>query len=191
MEKKRLEEALATLGDLLAERAQSAEILVIGGASLLLLGFIERPTADVDVVGYSSPDGYIRAEQIPGFLAEAVDDVGQALGLGTRWLNVGPAGLLEFGLPPGLEERISIRRYGSLGVHLPGREDLICFKLYAIVDQGPASKHVADLHRLHPSRQELVAAARWTRTHDPSSAFLGELREALRFLDVEAEDDEL
>jgi hypothetical protein len=191
MERERLEEALATLGDLLAERAQTAEILVIGGSSLLLLGFIDRPTADVDVVGFRGPDGYSKAGTLPEFLAEAVTDVGEALALGPRWLNVGPAGLIEFGLPAGLEERVTIRRYGSLEVHLPAREDLICFKLYATVDQGPRSKHLADLRRLDPSDHELVTAARWTRTHDPSVAFLGELRGALRLLGVEADDGDL
>lgn len=191
MEREHLEEALATLGDLLAERAQAAEILVIGGSSLLLLGFIDRPTADVDVVGFLGADGYSKAGALPAFLAEAVTDVGDALGLGPRWLNVGPAGLIDFGLPAGLEERVTIRRYGSLEVHLPAREDLICFKLYATVDQGPRSKHLTDLRRLDPSEQELLAAARWTRTHDPSNAFLGELRGALRLLGVEVDHDDL
>ena len=191
MEREHLEEALGTLGDLLAERAQAAEILVIGGSSLLLLGFIDRPTADVDVVGFPGADGYSKAGALPAFLAEAVTDVGDALGLGPRWLNVGPAGLIDFGLPAGLEERVTIRRYGSLEVHLPAREDLICFKLYATVDQGPRSKHLTDLRRLDPSEQELLAAARWTRTHDPSDAFLGELRGALRLLGVEVDHDDL
>lgn len=191
MEREHLEEALATLGDLLAERAQAAQILVIGGSSLLLLGFIDRPTADVDVVGFLGADGYSKAGALPAFLAEAVTDVGDALGLGPRWLNVGPTGLIDFGLPAGLEERVTIRRYGSLEVHLPAREDLICFKLYATVDQGPRSKHLTDLRRLDPSEQELLAAARWTRTHDPSDAFLGELRGALRLLGVEVDHDDL
>ena len=190
MEHERLEEALATLGDL-AEHTQASEILVIGGSSLLLLGFIDRPTADVDVVGFLGADGYSKAGALPAFLAEAVTDVGDALGLGPRWLNVGPAGLIDFGLPVGLEERVTIRRYGSLEVHLPAREDLICFKLYATVDQGPRSKHLTDLRRLDPSEQELLAAARWTRTHDPSDAFLGELRGALRLLGVEVDHDNL
>lgn len=41
-----LEEALATLGATLDERGQAVGVLVIGGSSLLLLGVIDRPTAD-------------------------------------------------------------------------------------------------------------------------------------------------
>lgn len=191
MELRRIEEALGTLGELLAERAEEAEILVIGGSSLLLLGFVERPTADVDVVGFAVPGGYSKADALPGYLAQAVAEVGEALGLGPKWLNVGPAGLIEFGLPAGLEQRVTVRRYGSLWVHLPARQDLICFKLYAAVDQGPRSKHTADLRRLDVSDSEMITAARWTRTHDPSPAFLGELRGLLREFGVEVDDGDL
>lgn len=164
---------------------------MIGGGSLLLLGYIERPTADVDVVGLVEPNGYAKADALPQFLADGVGEVGRALGVGEQWLNVGPAGLIDFGLPDGTAERVTVRRYGSLEVHLPAREDLICFKLYAVVDQGPRSKHMDDLRALAPSRDELVTAARWTRTHDPSVGFLGELRGALAVFDVEVSDADL
>ncbi len=188
MERDRLEDALETLGELLAERGHRVGVLIVGGGSLLLLGFVERPTADVDVVGFAGPGGYSKAESLPEFLADAVDDVGRALALGPGWLNAGPAGLIDFGLPEGLEHRVTVRRYGSLEVHLPAREDLICFKLYAAVDQGSRSKHMDDLRALGPSSDELVAAARWTRTHDDSVGFLGELRGALALFGVEVDD---
>ena len=86
---------------------------------------------------------------------------------------------------------MTVRRYGSLEIHLPAREDLICFKLYALVDQGPHSKHMDDLRALGPSRVELVSAARWTRTHDPSVGFLGELRGALALFEVEVNHGDL
>jgi hypothetical protein len=191
MERNRLEDALETLGELLAERGQSAGLLVIGGSSLLLLGYIDRPTADVDVVGLIEPAGYVKADALPQFLADAVGEVGRALGVGARWLNAGPTGLIDFGLPEGIAERVTVRRYSSLEVHLPAREDLICFKLYALVDQGPRSKHMDDLRALAPSRGELVAAARWARTHDPSVGFLGELRGVLALFDVEVGDGDL
>lgn len=191
MERDHLEEALGTLGELLAERGQGVGLLVIGGSSLLLLGYIERPTADVDVVGLATPTGYVKAEVLPTFLADAVDEVGRALGIGDRWLNAGPAGLVDLGLPDGTADRVTIRRFGSLEVHLPARVDLICFKLYALVDQGPRSKHMDDLRALGPSRDELVTAARWTRTHDRSVGFLGELRGALALFEVEGGDGDL
>jgi hypothetical protein len=191
VERDRLEEALWTLGELLSERDQEAGLLVVGGGSLLLLGYVQRPTADVDVVGFAGAAGYAKAVALPEFLARAVDEVGAALGIGPGWLNTGPAGLIDFGLPEGLEERVTVRRYGALELHLPAREDLVCFKLYATVDQGPGSKHVSDLRALDPSRDELIAAARWTRSHDPSTAFASELRAALALFDVAVDDGDL
>lgn len=191
MERDRLEEALAMLGALLKERGEHIGVLVVGGGSLLLLGVVERPTADVDVVGFSSPAGYAKGGALPEFLAVAVREVGDALGLGETWFNSGPAGLTDFGLPPGLEERVMVRIYGALEVHLPAREDLVCFKLYAAVDQGERSKHFTDLRALEPSREQFLNAARWTRTHDPSPGFMGELRRILGLLGIEVSDAEL
>ncbi len=45
-----LEEALRSFGAVLEARATPHAILVVGGGNLLLLGLVERPTADLDVV---------------------------------------------------------------------------------------------------------------------------------------------
>lgn len=191
MELERLEEALTTLGALLKERGEHISVLVIGGGSLLLLGLIERPTADIDVVGYPSGVGYVKADALPIFLLTAVREVGDALGLGHGWFNSAPAGLVDFGLPPGLADRVTFRKYGTLEVHLPALEDLVCFKLYAAVDLTERSKHFTDLQALAPSAEQLLQAARWTRTHDPSPGFLGELRRILALLNVEVSNADL
>jgi hypothetical protein len=111
--------------------------------------------------------------------------------LSEDWLNAGPADLLQFGLPTGFEQRVVTRRYRSLTVHLASRFDQICLKLYATVDQGPRSKHAADLRQLRPTDDELRAAARWAGTHDPSEGFRHELRAALKVFGVEDADAEL
>jgi hypothetical protein len=121
----------------------------------------------------------------------AVGDVGRALGLASGWLNPGPASLIDLGLPPGYESRISIRHYGGLELHLVGRYDQVCLKLYAAIDQGPQSKHFADLQVLKPSREELITAARWTITHDPSAGFRQELDRAMETLGIEVTDGEI
>ena len=187
----RLEEALTLLGALLEERGEEIGLLVIGGTSLLMLGLVERPTADVDVVGLFGGDRYVQAYELPGFLATAAADVGAALALPRDWLNVGPAGLITFGLPAGLEQRVEVRRYGGLEVHLPSVDDLICFKLYAVVDLTENSRHFQDLQAIGPTAKQLLTAARWTRTHDPSPGFLGELIRILRLFGVEVDNDDL
>lgn len=47
------------------------------------------------------------------------------------------------------------------------------------------SKHTADLRKLEPTRDELVDAAKWARSHDPSDGFRQLLRSALTALGVE------
>jgi Nucleotidyltransferase of unknown function (DUF6036) len=65
----------------------------------------------------------------------------------------------------------------------PGPASLVDLGLYALVDQG-AGRHEQDLHALNPTAEELVRAARWTRTHDPSPGFRQMLEQALRYLGV-------
>jgi hypothetical protein len=177
-----LEQALELLGEVLADRGQTAEVVVIGGGSLLLLKLIERPTKDLDMVAIVRSGQYTPAEPLPDFLVAAVNDVADVTGLTEDWLNAGPSSLLELGLPVGFEQRASLRRFGGLVLHVASREDQICFKLYASVDQGPRSKHVTDLRRLVPSSEELARAAAWCKTHDPSKGFAEQLALALHEL---------
>jgi len=107
---------------------------VIGGAGLLALGVIDRPTRDIDVVALRGPEGLEPADPLPAALVAASDRVAQVLGLAPDWLNAGPAALLGLG------------------------------------------------------REELLAAARWSRTHDPSDGYRLSLIEALGYLDVKDAD---
>jgi hypothetical protein len=186
-----LEEALRSLGAVLQQRGTPYNLLVVGGGTLLLLRLIDRPTGDLDVVGLAEKGEYHKVEALPAPLATAAAQVAQALGLADNWLNTGPASLMDFGLPSGWEERISVRTYGALEVHLPSRFDLICFKLYAAVDRGRDDKHYSDLQLLEPSADELIEAARWTITHDPSEGFRVQLLGCLSSLGVEVSDADL
>ena len=182
-----LEQALRSLGAVLEGLGISCGVLVAGGSSLLLLGLIDRPTADLDIIGLTTGDRYVKAESLPEFLSEAASDVGAALGLPAKWLNNGPASLFDFGLPEGFEGRVSVLHFGTLEVHVMGRFDILCFTLYAAVDQSGQreSKHLVDLREMRPTPQELIQAALWTRTHDPSEGFNQELIKVLAMLDVE------
>jgi hypothetical protein len=183
-----LDEALKTLGEVLDARGQTYEIVAIGGSSLMLLGLISRPTRDLDALALVDDGAYVSAEPLPSPLVDAVASVGRALGLSEDWLNPGPTELLRLGLPQGFEDRVERRRYGGLAVQVAGRLDQICFKLYAAVDQGLESKHAADLRMLGPAPEELMNAARWTRTHDPSDGYREMLLRTLIALGVEADD---
>jgi hypothetical protein len=80
------------------------------------------------------------------------------------------------------------RRYGQdLAVHFAGRVDQIHFKLFAMADQA-GGRHETDLRALHPSTEELLAAARWSVTQDPSPGYRMVLMDALSALGVEDAD---
>ncbi len=185
-----LDDVLAALGGVLEARGLHYELVLVGGASLLLRGVILRPTRGVDVLGARDASGGVAPlEELPEPLARAVADVGLAFGLAPDWLNLGPANLLDLGLPPGFEGRLEARRTGGLVAWVAGRFDLACFKLYAAADRWPArDRHLDDLAALAPTPDELHAAARWTRTHDPSPAFAENLHAVLGALGVEDPD---
>jgi hypothetical protein len=166
-----LEDALATLGEVLEARDLRFDVVVVGGGSLLLLGRLKRPTKDLDVLALVGATELESAEPLPKELRTAVKDVAATLELADDWLNPGPTSLLDFGLPAGFRDRLTTKTFGGLTVRIAGLVDQICFKFYATVDQGPRSKHAQDLRLLAPSREEMIAAARWARTHDPSDGF--------------------
>lgn len=85
------------------------------------------------------------------------------------------------GLPEGLEDRLQTKGFGnSLIVHFIGRLDQIYFKLYASVDRG--GYHIDDLLQLSPTENELLEAARWSKTHDVSEGYDMMLRSLLKQL---------
>lgn len=159
-----LEQALELLGELLEEDKTAHEIVVIGGGGLVLLNLIDRATRDIDVVALCEGGIYQTAEPLPPLLKQSIKAVALLLNLDEDWVNAAPTDLLQRGLPEGFQSRAVVCRYRALTVQLASRYDQIHFKLYAAVDQGPKSKHFADLKRLKPSKEELIAAARWCLT---------------------------
>jgi hypothetical protein len=182
--KQAADQLLSALGEQLAAAGHRYELVVIGGSGLLALGIIERSTRDVDLLALRSGDELDSAEPLPAHLEDARDRVARDFSLPADWLNPGPTDLLELGLPNGFVDRLERRDYGdSLTVYFASRYDQIHFKLYAMVDQGPG-KHEDDLRALSPSEEELLAAARWSRSHDPSEGYAQVLGEVLAHMGV-------
>lgn len=184
-----LPNALSTLGSLLEQRNLSFEAVAIGGSGLLLLGASVRPTKDLDLAALVTDGRYVSADPLPPDLQQAVEDVAVPLGLPPDWLNAGPTSLLDFGLPDGFESRTVREVFGGLTLHIASRLDQIHLKFYAAAGDGPRSKHFADLQLLEPTDAELIQAAAWCLTHDPSDGFRSQMRGALRALGVS--DDEI
>ena len=187
-----LEIALRALGQLLEARGLHYEVVLIGGGNLILRGLVTRPTTkDLDLLGEWTADGIKPMRPMPEPLRMAVLDVARTYGLASDWVNLGPESLLDLGLPDGFLERLEQRDYGGLVAWLADRVDMVWFKLYAAVDQGPRSRHLQDLRELRPDRDELLAGARWTVTHDPSPGYRSLLVETLGQLGVEDADASL
>ena len=183
-----LDVILGALAEQLRSLADQQEIVVIGGSALTALGLVKRATKDVDLLAIAKDGELHSAEPLPGALRVARDRVARDFDLDENWLNGGPTGLLIWGLPDGFLTRIVTRHYGqALAVHFAGRLDQIHFKLYAMVDQA-GGRHETDLRALRPSKEELIAAAHWSMTHDPSPGYRTVLKEALSVLGVEDAD---
>lgn len=178
-----LHQALTLLGELMELRAHPAHHFVIcGGSSLIALGLVRRTvTRDVDILGQVHADDIITPRPLPAWLLADAEDVRTQLGLPADWLNAQVADdtLFRCGLPPGLATRLVTRVYGPhLIISFIGRLDQVFLKLHAAVDRD-GGRHLQDLLDLAPTADELLAAARWTRTQDPSEGFLMLLRNLL------------
>lgn len=77
-----LNELLEAVGAHLGEGGHSAAIVVVGGSTLALQGWVERTTTDVDVIAQASEQDGKRiltaADPLPDPLLEAVARVGDA-----------------------------------------------------------------------------------------------------------------
>jgi len=184
LSRERAHDLLVALDEQLAATGDRFELVVIGGSALNALGLADRTTKDIDVVALRTDEGLAEAKPLPDSLVAARNRVARDFDVSDGWLNAGPADLLRWGLPEGFNDRLTTRSYGShLTVHFAGRLDQIHFKLYAAADQR-GGRHEDDLRALEPTQDELVAAARWTRTQDPSGGFLQMLEEKLADLGV-------
>ncbi len=179
-----LDTALSLLADEMAAKAiPRHELVVCGGSALLALHFTHRTTQDVDILARLDEEMKpAEPKPLAPALVEAAQRVGRLLNLPENWLNTGPSEQLKTGLPDGFVGRFISREFGpALCVHYTGRYDLIHLKLFALVDQWPG-KHSQDLRSLHPTKDELLAAARWVAAQDEGPEFPSLLRSVLKEL---------
>lgn len=170
-----LEHALHLLQDLLRlEDVAPLHLVVCGGSALIALGLVPRTTRDLDILALKEEGQLVEPVPLPPGLVAAAEAVATALGLPQHWLNNGPSsgagGLFQIGLPADLDGRLITRVYGpSLTVSFIGRADHIPFKLWASVERG--GYHIDDLLKLHPTEEEIRAAALWTLEKDVSEGY--------------------
>lgn len=153
---------LADLGQLLAERGERFELVVIGGTALLLLDLVPRPTKDFDVLAVRINGRLESAEPLPEALMTAAADIRRLHNLPDDWLNAGPTRQLQDGLPDGFESRLVKFDFVGLVVFVPSRADQVCLKMHAAADPySLPNRHFDDLKRLDPNPDEVMQAAEW------------------------------
>ena len=167
----KLNHALELLNEqLILSDSPQTEIVVCGGSALIALSLVPRTTQDVDIVAMMKDGVLADPEPLPDYLVKAAIQVGRIMNLPNDWLNNGPASQFRLGLPDGVAQRLHTVRIGEkLTVHYIDRIDQIYFKTFASADRG--GYHVADLKKLNPTEDELVAAAQWCKTQDVSPEF--------------------
>ena len=189
---KELKDVFSAVGELLEAEGERVGIVVVGGASMNLLGIVERTTGDVDVIAtLRSPEGESEAvlappDPMPEPLADAIRTVARDFDLPSDWMNTEIGAQWELSPPPHLEEDLTWREFGGLRVGLAGRRTLIALKLFAAVDQGPESVHYQDLVALEPTDEELEEAAEWVRTQDVSPVFADMIDQVIRHVQQDA-----
>lgn len=161
---------------------------MVGGSSLAARGWIDRTTADVDVIARGERRDHRRIlvapDPLPDALVGAVERVARDYGLPPDWLNTVVGAQWERGLPEGFVDEIEWEEYGALEVGFAGRRSLIALKLFAAVDMSPWSVHVQDLLALGPTDDELSEAAKWVVTQDASEHFEKMLREVVEHVRI-------
>lgn len=181
-----IEELFRAVGDQLASAGATATIVVVGGASLLLHGWVERVTRDVDIIALARKQGeeytLTPPDPLPPALTDAISRVARDFSLPRDWMNTVIGAQWMSGLPEGIDHDLTWRRYSALEVGIAGRRTLIALKLYACVDQGPESVHCQDLLALQPTDNELLETARWVMSQDESPAFPGMISEVIDYV---------
>lgn len=181
-----LDQALSLLAETIEFGGHPPQHFVVcGGSSLLALELVSRTaTRDVDILARLKDRQLVQAKPLPEWLMQAAESVREELNLPNNWFNTGPAddSFFRWGFPEGIEARLTEKQYGDqLTISFISRYDQIFFKLYAAADSGPG-RHYADLRDLAPTKEELLAAARWTRIQDPSEGFQFILSQLLKEL---------
>ncbi len=144
------------------------EGVVIGGSALALMGVIQRPTRDFDIL----------VPALPRAIASAARDFAKAqrqagVDLQDDWLNNGPMQLGEV-LPAGWRERVQrIFEGQALVLGTLGRSDLLKSKLFALCDRGTDQP---DCIALAPTAEELAECIPWLELQDGNELWPAHVR---------------
>lgn len=158
----------------LAARGLSFDAIIIGGATLAILGVISRQTEDVDVLDPNIPPEILKASQ--EFAKER--SISQT-SLNENWLNHSPESLRKY-LRTNWRLRLQPLWQGeSIRLQTLGRIDLLGTKVLAYCDRGTDLKDCLDLK---PSREELLEILPWVKDYDGNPGWPAYVQSQIEFL---------
>jgi hypothetical protein len=142
----------------LEARGLRLEAIIVGGSALFLIGIIDRPTRDVDVLHPDLPPQIADAAR-----AFALEMRQREIELADTWLNNGPSSLSKV-LPDGWRQRTQPAFSGrALVLETLGRADLLKTKLFALCERGT---DLGDCIAFSPTVDELEEALPWVTLQD-------------------------
>lgn len=135
------------------------EIIIYGGAALILKGVPNRATFDIDIFKPSTLDDSFKA---------AKDKIAKKHSFEEHWINATGAAFYHE-LPEGWEERVEVFYEGeNLIVKVLGRLDLIFTKFLAELDRGEDLK---DLKSLSPTKKDFRAIVKDLKSLEDSESW--------------------
>jgi hypothetical protein len=156
-------QTLEYFDDFLKARGLQLDAIVVGGSALVLIGIIDRPTRDVDVLHPDLPPQIAEASR-----AFALQMRQRGIELADTWLNNGPSSLSKV-LPEGWRHRTQPAFSGrALVLETLGRADLLKTKLFALCDRGT---DLADCIAFSPTAEELEEAMPWVTLQDANDVW--------------------
>lgn len=154
----------------LSNLKEPRELVICGGAALLILDITERQTRDVDVI----------TPTLDPLLKEVAEQVGKQFGLESAWLNNGPEALSK-DLESGWEARTQeIYKGKFLKIKSLSRSDLIASKLFAFCDRD--ENDLDDLLHLKPTLKEIDSLKSWILARDTSELWPARVQKCLKKL---------
>jgi len=144
------------------------EGVVIGGSALGLMGIVQRPTRDFDILVPELPPDIASAAR-----AFAKTQRAAGVDLLDDWLNNGPMQLGDV-LPVGWRERVQPIFEGRvLVLSTLGRSDLLKTKLFALCDRGT---DLLDCIALAPTAEDLAECMPWLEVQDGNEEWPAHVR---------------
>lgn len=169
-----MRDALKSFDKYLEKEDLAFSATVIGATALIVMGIVDRATADVDCLAPIIPADIKEASQRFAKSYKGPDGP-----LHADWLNNGPESLIR-DLPKGWEQRVNILFKGRrLKLTTLSRLDLLRSKLFAYCDR---QQDLEDCIALRPTAAELSECLGWVEERDANPGWPDHVRRSFRLL---------